>query len=376
MAIEIAHWVYIIASPLLSVFCIVINLTACYVFSKTCKLGSFSFLMILTICICDIAVCVYSNTLYVISLADISYVWTLGPVACKTFRSITMFFNAVQIFSLSILSIARYRRLVHSDKAPWTTASAVVALSLICVAALALTMPRLFIFDEVVVTTTLNGSMRSNETLIWSLRNNDTLNGSMRNNDSLNLSMRNNETMNGSMRSNENWDELELVGMNCKPVGLSYEAYAASTLAIFVLCYVLPGVVIIYTSISAQHFMLRKRHESTIAWPATSIGRYNQRVSMTFNLTTAMFLVIWTPFFLLAVLDLRTKLFYNSALRNMNFSLRCTLLLLGNAKPLIYYVCLDKFRRGVKMLIQKLRCVSVSSVYPSTRSVTRNTATH
>ncbi|KAH3735143.1 hypothetical protein DPMN_041604 [Dreissena polymorpha] len=74
--------------------------------------------------------------------------------------------------------------------------------------------------------------------------------------------------------------------------------------------------------------------------------KMNSRLALTFNLTGALFMAIWTPFFVLSLLDIKSDLLDSKHHANMNFSLRCNLLILGGAKPFIYLVCLDKFRKS------------------------------
>ncbi|KAL4234243.1 hypothetical protein ACF0H5_005893 [Mactra antiquata] len=104
----------------------------------------------------------------------------------------------------------------------------------------------------------------------------------------------------------------------------------------------------------------------------------NSRLALTFNLTGAMFMAIWTPFFVLTLLDLKNGLLDNKNMVHENFSLRCTLLILGSAKPLIYLVCLDKFRNNF-CCAQLSKKENVTSIHKQTDdeqfSETRNKST-
>ena len=74
----------------------------------------------------------------------------------------------------------------------------------------------------------------------------------------------------------------------------------------------------------------------------------NHALSLTFNLTAALFLLVWSPFFILSIVDLGQNHWRQPGLKGVNFSLRCTLLLIGSAKPVIYVICLEKFRNALK----------------------------
>lgn len=78
------------------------------------------------------------------------------------------------------------------------------------------------------------------------------------------------------------------------------------------------------------------------------LQRLNHALSLTFNLTAGLFLAIWSPFFILSVTDLVENMLKKKGLTGANFTLRCTLLILGSAKPIIYIICLEKFRRAFK----------------------------
>ena len=74
----------------------------------------------------------------------------------------------------------------------------------------------------------------------------------------------------------------------------------------------------------------------------------NHALTLTFNVTAAFFLAVWSPFFILSILDLKENILGRKDLSSMNFSLRCTLLVIGGAKPIIYVICLEKFRNALK----------------------------
>ena len=74
----------------------------------------------------------------------------------------------------------------------------------------------------------------------------------------------------------------------------------------------------------------------------------NKALSRTFNLTAILFLLVWAPFFILTILDMEYNFIGQPGLQEVNFSLRCTLLILGSAKPVIYMICLKKFRMAIR----------------------------
>ena len=76
----------------------------------------------------------------------------------------------------------------------------------------------------------------------------------------------------------------------------------------------------------------------------------NADLSLTFNLTAAMFLAVWSPFFILSMVDLISDMVARKDLRQVNFALRCTLLIIGSAKPAIYLICLKRFRDAWKCI--------------------------
>ena len=91
----------------------------------------------------------------------------------------------------------------------------------------------------------------------------------------------------------------------------------------------------------------------------------NATLSLTFNLTAAMFLAVWSPFFILSMVDLVSDLVGRRVLRPVNFGLRCTLLIIGSAKPMVYLICLKRFRDAWK-------CIGLfgGTVEPSSESST------
>ena len=74
----------------------------------------------------------------------------------------------------------------------------------------------------------------------------------------------------------------------------------------------------------------------------------NKVLSRTFNLTVILFLLVWAPFFTLSILDLKYNIMRQAGIEGVNFGLRCTLLILGSAKPVLYMICLKKFRMAIR----------------------------
>ena len=74
----------------------------------------------------------------------------------------------------------------------------------------------------------------------------------------------------------------------------------------------------------------------------------NKVLSRTFNLTAILFLLVWAPFFTLSILDLKYNIMRQAGIEGVNFGLRCTLLILGSAKPVLYMLCLKKFRMAIR----------------------------
>ena len=74
----------------------------------------------------------------------------------------------------------------------------------------------------------------------------------------------------------------------------------------------------------------------------------NHALSMTFNLTAGFFLAVWSPFFILSVLDLTDNILGRKDLKSLNFTLRCTLVVIGGLKPILYMICLEKFRNAIQ----------------------------
>ena len=98
--------------------------------------------------------------------------------------------------------------------------------------------------------------------------------------------------------------------------------------------------------------MLLFLHDYTVKYVCRrfQVIKMNHDLSLTFNLTAAMFLVVWSPFFILSMVDLVSDMVNRKHNRSVNFGLRCTLLIIGSAKPVIYIICLRRFRDAWRCL--------------------------
>ncbi|XP_052817950.1 uncharacterized protein LOC128243969 [Mya arenaria] len=120
------------------------------------------------------------------------------------------------------------------------------------------------------------------------------------------------------------------------------------TIMTFILAYVLPACFIVYTLLHSQLFMWNRRLKIHMICTKNAVTKMSHQLALTFNLTAALFMLIWTPFFILSIVDIQTGLINSNHHVNMNFTLRCTLLIFGSAKPLIYIICIAKFRRSLR----------------------------
>ena len=93
-------------------------------------------------------------------------------------------------------------------------------------------------------------------------------------------------------------------------------------------------------------------------------------MSRTFNLTGLLFLLVWSPFFILTILDLKYSIIGQAGLQEVNFSLRCTLLIVGSAKPVFYMICLKRFRTAFRYTsIRRVLKEMVKRKLPDTESM-------
>ena len=296
-----AHLAYIVLSPILSTFFALINIMTIYVFYKKFRIATMSLLTIVNICACDIFVCLLSNTFYVANILHPHYAWTTGSTSCKMFKFFTMVTNVAQIYLLCFLNADRLRRLIDSTETQWRKKHGHICVSIAWVAAIALCVPRLLLFD---VKEIKHFSPKFNDSII------------------------------------DNY--------NCKPVGLSQSANTVNSIVTFVIAYAIPASFILYTLVHSQLFMWKRRKCIHLSTTKNAVLKMSSKLAITFNLTAALFMFVWTPFFVLSLVDLRFGPAQSSSYINTNFSLRCTLLILGSAKPLIYFACLDRFRNSFK----------------------------
>lgn len=288
------HLVYVVLSSIFSTAFGVINIITIYVFWHKFRLSTLTLIVMVNICMCDIFVCLISNTFYVANLSHPVYDWSTGAVGCKLFKFLTMLTCVAQIYFLCVLNADRLRRLVYSTKKQWNRRHGVIFVSFGWIAATVLCLPRLIHFNEAKIPK-------------------DTEN---------------------------NTDE---VSFTCKPSNLDDKAFVISTLVTFIVAYAIPLCYILYTLVMSQIYMWRRRKQIHFSTMSNIVTKMNRRIALTFNLTGALFMLIWTPFFILSLLDVFS---ISKTNKGINFSLRCTLLILGSAKPLIYMICLDKFRHS------------------------------
>ena len=96
----------------------------------------------------------------------------------------------------------------------------------------------------------------------------------------------------------------------------------------------------------------------------------SKALSRTFNLTGLLFLLVWSPFFILTILDLKYNIIGQAGLQEVNFSLRCTLLIVGSAKPVFYMICLKRFRTAFRYTsIRRVLKEMVKRKLPDTESM-------
>lgn len=296
-----AHLAYIVLSPILSTVLALINVMTIYVFCRKFRLATMSLFIIVNICACDIFVCLISNTFYVANILHPTYAWTTGSLCCKLFKFLTMVTNVAQIYLLCFLNADRLRRLIDTSDSQWRKRHGRCFVVISWMFAAALCLPRLWLFDVKEV-----------------------------------------------KRFSTEINATEIVNYNCKPVGLTRSANTAITISTFVLAYALPACFIIYTLVHSQVFMWARRRRIHLSTTKNAVLKMSSKLALTFNLTAALFMLVWTPFFVLSLVDLKYRASNSAPYINANFSLRCTLLILGSAKPLIYFACLDKFRSSFR----------------------------
>ena len=215
---NVSHVIYIILAPIFGVFMVSLNVLTVFVFVKKFRLQSFSLLLIVNICMCDIFVSSFTNFFYVANLLHPSVHWSTGNISCKIFKTVTMATNVAQIFSLCFINGDRIRRLTNTSVAQWTKSNGIRILIIIWITSFCLTLPRLFLFETKLIKKT---SSDSNETFA--------------------------------------------IDIICKPSDLRATWYIVSSCLLFVLAYALPACYVLYTSIRAQIFMWHRRKQVHLA---------------------------------------------------------------------------------------------------------------
>lgn len=308
-----SHLVYIALSSVFSVTFAVINMFTIYIFCCKFRLSTLTLTVMVNICASDIFVCLFSNTFYVVNLSHPVYNWSTGAVGCKLFKFLTMLANVSQVYCLCILNADRLRRLIYSTGRQWKRRQGIVYVSVGWIAATIVCLPRLAIFGEIIVKKV-------------------------------------------SALDNSTVHDVYL----CKPISSYGRINCIVTIATFLVAYVLPVCHILYTLSRSQFYMWQRRRRIHLATVSNIVTRMNNKLALTFNTTGALFLVIWTPFFILSLLDVTNLLNKNE--HHLNFSLRCTLLILGSAKPVIYLIFLDKFRNSFSFRCKRSRQLETNSV--------------
>jgi hypothetical protein len=315
MLLNQSHLSYIVMSPILSAVFALLNAVTIYIFCRHLRLSSLPLIALVNICMCDIFVCVISNTFYIVNLAHPVYAWSTGGASCKIFKFVTMLTNIAQIYFLCILNADRIRRLIFNALKQWKKRDGVLFVTIAWLTATIICVPRLILFDEKSIS---KMSAEENATIV--------------------------------------------VSFSCKPTG-NKTMYTVITIAMFVVAYALPTMYILFSLIRSQVYMWSRRKQIHISSISNEVIKMNHKLAFMFNLTGALFLAIWTPFFVLTLVDLNDDLVKTEEIENVNFALRCSLLILGSAKPLIYIVYLDKFRNSFTSIIKNgVRRVSTLSI--------------
>lgn len=216
------HLAYILCAPVGGTLMIALNVLTIFIFVRVFRLQSFTLILMVNICLCDIFVCLFSNMFYVGNLVHPNHAWSTGDSACRIFRTVTMFTNVSQIYSLCAVNADRMRRVVYATSTQWKKIHSYWVLTVVWVVSAILTTPRLFLFEEKEVTRLVPDS---NVTTLF-----DT-----------------NITAKDAKRV--------VVNVVCKPTDVNATWYIAATLVLFVAAYVLPSCHILYTSARVQLFM-------------------------------------------------------------------------------------------------------------------------
>lgn len=299
----ISYYIFVIMCPPLSVCALVFNAFAVYIFRWKFMLNSMSIILILNICFCDIFVSVFTNTLYVINISVYKFAWIMGNDMCKVYKFFVHVVNNVQIFSLTALNIDRYKRHTRTMVRQWDTKDAVKAIIAVWMMAGAVAVPDIYTYGEVTV------AIRPRNI-------------------------------------------TKIVSIYC---GNSVEnhSFVITTVFTFIIVYIVPSIIIVFTLCGSLLFwMKQKRKIHTISF-STTVLKMQHQLALTFNLTAMFHFLVWTPFYILSILDLQYTIGGTATFRDINFSLRCTVLLLGTFKPIIYFIGLNKFRTEFISIFRK-----------------------
>lgn len=291
---SVSYLVYVIFTPIVSFIFAVLNIMTIVIFARRFRLVSLPLVIIVNICICDIVVCIVSNNFYMANLLHPRYTWSTGAVACKLFKTLTMTCNISQTFSFVILCLDRARRIIAATRTQWSKADGLCALAVVWITSVTLTSVRMMLFDEI-------------EKEIYDLTTNTT----------------------------------KTVDFTCSPVKLNSTFYVTFTIAQFVIAYLIPLVSIAAILTICEVHMRRIKFQGQT--PSSAV-LMNRRLSIVFGLTALLFLCIWTPFYVLSIFDLKYALRGRPELLEINMTFRCTLLVVGSGKPIVYLTTMQRYR--------------------------------
>lgn len=295
---NISYMVYIMITPVVSIIFGILNVLSIVIFVRRFRLMSFSLLVIVNICVCDIMICLVSNNFYLANILHPLYKWSTGPIACKFFKTFTMTINISQTFCFMLLCLDRTRRILMPSKIQWSRTHGVFALALTWSVSLLLTAERMILFDEI-----------------------------------------------QTYESDNSTNTSRVVDFTCAPMKTGSTVYVVFTIVQFIGGYLIPIISIVTLLLICEISLQRLQCQGQMT---TSSSVMNQQLSRVFGLTAIMFLLIWSPFYVLSILDLEMVLRGRPELTDMNLSLRCTLLVAGSGKPLIYIATLQRYRQAMK----------------------------
>lgn len=298
-----ANLVYLTIAPLISVIGVVLNSATIYIF-HTLSLDKMTLYLTCSICISDIASCVFANLVYIANICINQYAWMFGNEFCKMFRFFTMAVCVSQIWCLALLCIDRRRRLIDTSSVAKSKQTVILYLTCVWIFSIAITFPRIYQFGEKKIT-------RKSHT------------------------------------NNSNNNVVEII---CKPVHFSYSENFFMSTHLFFIAFLIPAVIVTFVAISTIKF-IHNRQKLVFPIIREKFRKMTLQLTVSMIVSTAIFLLIWSPFFILGMLDNWLNLLYDKSLRDLNFTLRCTLLLFGSLKSVVYLVINEKMRSKMKEML-------------------------